>query len=91
MSKFIFTAAEDELLIENIRSHEMIYDSAHPKHKDNVFKEEHWKDISKNVCRSGKYFLLLLTDDVNNTYLLLFKLIKQDYNYSCILIIINKY
>jgi len=61
MAKFILTSTEDELLIENIRSHEMINDSAHPKHKDNVVKEECWKDISKNVCRSGKYFFLLLT------------------------------
>lgn len=61
MAKFVFTAAEDELLIENIRSHEMIYDSAHPKHKDNVFKEERWKEISINVCKSGKYIFLLLT------------------------------
>jgi len=61
MAKFVFTAAEDELLIENIRMHEMIYDSGHVKYKETVFKEERWKEISKNVCRSGKYFFLLLT------------------------------
>jgi len=68
MAKFVFTSTEDELLIENIRSHEMIYDSPHPKQKDNAVKEECWKYISKNVCRSGKYFFSFLNTRYNISF-----------------------
>lgn len=51
---FVFTAAEDDLLIDQVRLNAAIYDSSHPRHKNVMFKDELWKGIAEKVCRSGK-------------------------------------
>ncbi|CAN8001105.1 unnamed protein product [Ixodes hexagonus] len=38
-----------ELLIEAVKNHAVLYDKAHPRYKDNDFKDELWKQIGTEL------------------------------------------
>ncbi|CAN7938436.1 unnamed protein product [Ixodes hexagonus] len=42
-----------ELLIEAVKNHAVLYDKAHPRYKDNDFKDELWKQIGTELGSSG--------------------------------------
>lgn len=56
MSKTVFTAPEDEKLLEEVGKNRVLFDSFHNKHKDVNFKDAIWNNISSAV---GKTSMLL--------------------------------
>jgi len=55
MAKLTFSAEEEEKLIEVIQKNSVIYDLAHPKYKNTIYKDEIWIDIANTIGKSGKY------------------------------------
>jgi len=60
MSKTIFTATEDEKLIEEVGKNRVLYDSSLEKHRDVNFKDAIWNSISSIVGRTSMLFNYLL-------------------------------
>lgn len=60
MSKTVFTATEDEKLIEEVGKNRVLYDSSLEKHKDVNFKDAIWNSISSIVGRTSMLFNYLL-------------------------------
>ncbi|CAH1106944.1 unnamed protein product [Psylliodes chrysocephalus] len=52
MSKVLFTVTEDELLVELVAKHPALFDLAHSLYKDQVVKENAWKEIAEALSRS---------------------------------------
>lgn len=55
MSKTVFTATEDEKLLEEVGRNRVLYDSSLDKHKDVNFKDDIWKNISIIVGKTSRY------------------------------------
>ncbi|XP_025198148.1 uncharacterized protein LOC112596602 [Melanaphis sacchari] len=47
-----FTHEDDIILVDLIREHRELYDVKHKKHKDNVFKDRVWNEISIDIGKS---------------------------------------
>jgi len=60
MSKTVFTATEDEKLIEEVGKNRVLYDSSLEKHRDVNFKDAIWNSISSIVGRTNMLFNYLL-------------------------------
>jgi len=60
MSKTVFTATEDEKLIEEVGKNRVLYDSSLEKHRDVNFKDAIWNSISSIVGRTSMLFNYLL-------------------------------
>lgn len=52
--KVLFTVEEDEKLVEMVAKCPCIYDVASPVYKDQMVKDNAWKEIAEYVERSGK-------------------------------------
>lgn len=63
MSKVLFSVLEDEKLIEVVAKFSCLYDLASPVYKNQLIKDNAWKEVAEQVERSGKnkiiYKLLL--------------------------------
>lgn len=57
-SKVIFTFEEDFMLADYVSRHPCLFDSQHNSYKDSQIKENVWKEISKNLKKSGKCIYL---------------------------------
>lgn len=53
-SKIHFTAAEDEKLVEMVAKFDCLYDLTSPLYKNQVTKDNAWKEIAEHVERSSK-------------------------------------
>lgn len=53
--KFIFSAAEDEILIDEIQKNKVIFDSSDLSHKDKNIKDSIWTEIGIKLNRNSKY------------------------------------
>ncbi|KAJ8938643.1 hypothetical protein NQ314_011382 [Rhamnusium bicolor] len=51
-ARFQFSPEEDEKLVELVARHPALYDAGHMKYKDQMMKENIWKEISNEVRRS---------------------------------------
>jgi len=60
VAKVIFLPDQEEILIEEVRNHPVLYDLSKSSHKDIIMKDNIWKNISIKVRRSGKYKLKYL-------------------------------
>lgn len=49
---------QDELLIELVQSHSILYDAAHINYKNNILKHKVWEEIAQILKIPGKCFLL---------------------------------
>jgi hypothetical protein len=49
-----FTHEEDIILIDFVKTHSVLYDRSHERHKDHAFKEPLWCEISTELDKSGK-------------------------------------
>jgi len=54
-ARLTFSAEEEDKLIELIQKNSVIYDFAHPKYKNTIYKDEIWIDIANTIEKSGKY------------------------------------
>lgn len=52
--KINFSSPEDEKLIEAVAKHPSLYDLHCPLYKDQVVKDNAWKEVAESVGRSGK-------------------------------------
>lgn len=63
MSKVLFSVLEDEKLVEVVAKFSCLYDLASPVYKNQLIKDNAWKEVAGQVERSGKnkiiYKLLL--------------------------------
>lgn len=57
--KFIFSAAEDEILIEEIQKNKVIDDSSDKNHEDKIIKDSIWTEIEIKLNRNSKYKIYL--------------------------------
>lgn len=53
--KYIFSSAEDDMLIEIVEKNRVLFDSSDPKHKDLNYKDSIWEDIGKKLNRNSEY------------------------------------
>jgi len=53
--KFIFSAAEDKILIDEIQKNKVIFDSSDLNHKDKNIKDSIWTEIKIKLNRNSKY------------------------------------
>nr|CAD7577129.1 unnamed protein product [Timema californicum] len=53
-SKVWFTAMEDEKLVEIVAKHPSLYDLENPLYKDQVIKDNAWKEVADHLRRSAK-------------------------------------
>jgi hypothetical protein len=52
-----FTHEDDIVLLDLIREHRELYDVNHKRHKDIVFKDRVWNEISIEIGKSGKHYI----------------------------------
>ncbi|KAJ8941007.1 hypothetical protein NQ314_010516 [Rhamnusium bicolor] len=52
-ARFQFSPEEDEKLVELVARHPALYDAGHMEYKDQMMKENIWKEISNEVRRSA--------------------------------------
>lgn len=58
MSKSTFLSNDDEVLVEEVGKQSVLYDSSHDKHKDIIYKDVIWNNISSIVGKSSKFHKL---------------------------------
>jgi len=63
MSKTVFTATEDEKLLEEVGRNRVLYDSSLDKHKNVNFKDDIWKNISIIVGKTSMLSIQFSTSD----------------------------
>lgn len=56
---------QDELLIELVRSHSILYDAAHINYKNNILKHKVLEEIAQVLKIPGKCFLLYYVTNIS--------------------------
>ncbi|KAL4121536.1 hypothetical protein QTP88_014030 [Uroleucon formosanum] len=54
MSKLIFLPSEDEVLVQEVQNNPVFYNMADSNYKNNIIKDDIWKDISTKIGKSCK-------------------------------------
>jgi len=50
---------DDEMLIEEVRHYQELYDMTHKKYSDNIHKDNIWRKIGSELKTTGRYKLNL--------------------------------
>lgn len=54
--KIKFTDADEEKIIDFVKSHEVLYQVKHPKFRDSEAKNRLWLSLAKELNKDGMYF-----------------------------------
>lgn len=54
----LFTKMNDELVIELVRSHPVLYDLSQPKYMDSSLKQRIWINIGQEMKENSEYFFI---------------------------------
>lgn len=57
MSKIIFLPSEDEVLVQEVQNNLVLYNIAEANYKNNVMKDDIWKNISIKIGKSCKLII----------------------------------
>lgn len=49
-----FSKEQDEILIDSVSRHPALYDASQKSYKDNVVRDNIWREIAEIINRSGK-------------------------------------
>jgi len=60
MESKVFSAENDEKLIEMVRDCPVLYKLSEKNYKDNNIKENVWKEISIAIGKNGKYTIIFI-------------------------------
>lgn len=58
MSKILFSVIEDEKLVEMVAKFDCLYDLASPLYKNQLIKDNAWREIAEQINRSGKNIVI---------------------------------
>jgi len=57
MSKIIFLPSEDEVLVQEVQNNPVLYNISEANYKNNVMKDDIWKNISIKIGKSCKLII----------------------------------